>query len=95
MSSKDAYHDEMRGKLAQLQVELDNLKGRGLQSASEARSDCGQRAEALELSCQEAEALLAMLQRASEDSWESLKLRIEMKWHTLREAIADRYHELR
>lgn len=76
-------------------AQVERLKAKAYGTRAEAQLELKQKIEALEGKIKQGKAKLAEIVDASDDSWESIKERVDSSWDLLKSSICDTEKELK
>lgn len=88
MTAKDAYIDNLKAKLDELNGELDILRARGILLEAKAEQEYREHIETIRARRDEARDKLKALSEAGDDAWEDLKSGFEKACDDLGDAVS-------
>jgi hypothetical protein len=86
---REEYKQNLQLQLDEWRNEIELLKAKAAQAENETKIEITQQVKELEVKVEDAETKLAELADAKEDTWESVKKRVESSWDSLRKSIGD------
>lgn len=89
MDERKLYQQKYKAQLDEWKADVAKLKAKASAADANARLAMHQHIETLERKLEEAQARLADLGAASEDKWESLKVRSEAAWTALKSGVLE------
>jgi hypothetical protein len=89
MNEKELYKQKFQAQLDEWKADIAKLKARASGAEADAQIAMNKQVEALEHKLEDARAKLSELTGASEEAWDSVKLRAESAWVSLKSAVSD------
>jgi multidrug efflux pump subunit AcrA (membrane-fusion protein) len=94
-NEREEYKQKLQAQLDEWKIKIAELKGKAVEAEAGVKADIEQQVNELEGKVVEAEAKLAELADAGEDTWETVKKRVEHSWDSLRNTIGDAASKLK
>lgn len=87
MSEKELYQQKMKAQLDEWKADVDKLKAKASGASADAKLGLERQISGLEENIDKGKARLAELANSAEDTWESVKDRVESAWEALKSSL--------
>jgi flagellar biosynthesis chaperone FliJ len=91
MNEKDLYQQKLKAQLNEWQADIDKLKAKMAGASVGAKLELNQHINMLEGKIDEGNSKLDELDKATDDSWETLEDGFEEAWESISAAFKDAY----
>lgn len=89
MREKELYQQKMEAKLDEWKAEAEKLRAKAAGADADAKLDANRKAEELDRKIETGNQRLAEIREAGEDTWESVKARVDAAWDTLTSEVRE------
>lgn len=89
MNEKELYKQKFQTQLDEWKADIAKLKAKAAGAEADVQIAMNKQVEALERKFEDARAKLSELAGASEEAWDSVKMRAESAWVSLKSAVSD------
>jgi len=89
MNERELYKQKFQAQLDEWKADIAKLKAKASGAEADVQLAMNKQVEALEHKLEDARAKLSELAGASEEAWDSVKMRAESAWVSLKSAVSD------
>ncbi|MFO7545225.1 MAG: hypothetical protein R6W77_06980 [Trueperaceae bacterium] len=89
MREKELYQQKMEAKLQEWKAEAEKLRAKAAGADADAKLEANRKAEELDRKIATGNERLAEIREAGEDTWDSVKARVDKAWDTLTSEVRE------
>jgi hypothetical protein len=89
MNDKDLYTEKLHAQMNEWKVEIDSLKAKLNTAKVDVKADIAKAIDELEDKVQVVKDKSIELSKATEESWDALKVNVEVAWKSIKDSLHD------
>ncbi len=89
MNDKDLYKEKLHAQMEEWKVEIDSLKAKLNSAKVEVKADISKAIDDLEDKMHVVKDKSIELSKATEESWDSMKVNVEVAWKSIKDSFHD------